>query len=303
MALDIRAIYDDFNIDWRDSGKEVTKGWINSQCPFCGDTSEHLGYFPQLDMFSCWKCGIHPVVQTLSKILEIPFGEVIKLTGSYKDYDVTEIIQPKGNWKKKVILPPNYGTLKKSHRRYLHGRGFDPIKAKNQFGLVGTGRDGQYSRRIIFPIYYKGKLVSYHSRDVTDKHSIKAMACNSDDEAIRHKEVLYNFDNITNVGVLSEAPLDAIKWGYDIGLASFGIKITEQQIELLKTIPHLFVAYDSGPGEEVAQKQARRIADLVGIYRPVHVIDELGCDPAELSEDRVKRIRAEIFKIVRNESC
>jgi DNA primase len=202
------------------------------------------------------------------------------------------------------MLPKNFGTLKKRHLEYLEGRGFDAVKAMKQFRLVGTGRGaGEYSHRILFPIYYKGKLVSYHSRDITDKAYLKALACDSENEAVRHKEVLYNFDNISNVAVLSEAPLDAIKWGYDIGVATFGIKFTEQQIELLKTIPHLFVAFDSGPGEQIAQKQARRIADLCGIYRPVHVIDDLGCDPAELSDRRVKKIRREIFKIVNDSTC
>ena len=36
---------------------------------------------------------------------------------------------------------------------------------------------GKYKNRIIIPIYYNNKLVSYHSRDITNKSKIKAKAC------------------------------------------------------------------------------------------------------------------------------
>ena len=303
MALDIRSLLDDFDIEWADSGKEVTRGWINMQCCFCGDTKTHLGYMPELDMFSCWKCGQHSVTKTLMTLLNLPYSEINQIIKSYKDHNVTQIIREATDWKKKLVLPKNYGTLKRRHKVYLEGRGFDADRAMNQFGLVGTTNRGEYANRIIFPIYYKGKLVSYHSRDITDDHEMKALACNHEDEVIRHKELLYNFDNITNVAVLTEAPLDAIKIGYDIGIATMGIKFTTQQIELLRTIPYLFVAFDSGPGEHIAQKQAKRIADLCGIYRPVYVIDDLEKDPAELTDNEVKKIRKEIFKIVNKDTC
>ena len=54
--VDTKALLDDLGIDYKLSGKNVTSGWIEVNCPFCGDPSYHLGISPT-NLFHCWRCG------------------------------------------------------------------------------------------------------------------------------------------------------------------------------------------------------------------------------------------------------
>ena len=52
----IKHVLDQFDIQWWDHGKNVTDGWINVQCPFCDDHSNHMGTCIVSFMIKCWRC-------------------------------------------------------------------------------------------------------------------------------------------------------------------------------------------------------------------------------------------------------
>jgi hypothetical protein len=293
VAIDIIKLFEKYKIDYKTSGAETTKGWVNIACPFCGDDKRHLGYSERLDIWSCWRCGIKSKERVMKALLGTSQEKTAAILDEYYvagKHDEERRIQAA-----ELKLPENERTLLPAHRDYLIGRGFDPDELVRDHKIVSTGNYGDYKNRILIPIYYKGRLVSFHSRDVSGKSQKPKKACEQEKEVIRHKELLYNFDRVKgNTVIVSEGPFDAWRWR-DLGVATFGIKFTEPQIDLLSCFKNIFVVFDSKmeDGEEkevIAQKQAEELAERLAIWNNVYLISEIGCDPADLSQRRADRI-------------
>jgi hypothetical protein len=77
--LNLIEYLDDKNISYSTSGKNVSSGWIGISCPFCGDSSNHLGINLESKVFSCWKCGEKGNFIKLAMELEgLSFKEIMK---------------------------------------------------------------------------------------------------------------------------------------------------------------------------------------------------------------------------------
>src|SRR5512135_811461 len=138
--MDIVKLYQDMNVPYWTEGKNVSPGWVNVQCPWCGDLSNHLGFNIDKQYYRCWKCGWHPTVDTLQRILNVERATVQAMFKVYGDAPTaprraTEVrIRTKAH-----KLPSNTGPLTKAHKRYLIGRQFDVAKLEKEWGLLGTG--------------------------------------------------------------------------------------------------------------------------------------------------------------------
>ena len=73
---DVVSVLRDLNIFFMDHGKNVTKGWVNVNCPFCHDPSWHLGINLSNNKISCWKCGR---VGTFAKFIFTKLGQDSKI--------------------------------------------------------------------------------------------------------------------------------------------------------------------------------------------------------------------------------
>lgn len=311
MSIDIVALFEKNRIDYKTHGLEVTRGWVNTKCPFCGDSKTHLGYSSKLDLFSCWKCGVKSRDYALSKILNVSIKAAKAIS---KDYFIEGSVDSteRREYAKELVLPRNEGCLLKQHKQYLKRRGFDYLALERDYGLVGTGdysdkKFGDFSNRILIPIYYKGKLVSFHSRHIYDDGPKAKKACPKEFEVISHKNLIYGFDSIPgNTIILSEGPFDKFRWNKEGG-ATLGIKFTEHQVDMLRCFRNIFIVFDSeineygDEEEEIAQKQAERLAEKLSIWNNVWVLSELGSDPGAMTQARANRIKRKIEKIV--EKC
>ena len=67
--MNILKLYQDYNIPVWTEGNNVSPGWINTQCCWCDDPSNHLGFDPSDEHFNCWRCGGHLIVPTIAKLL------------------------------------------------------------------------------------------------------------------------------------------------------------------------------------------------------------------------------------------
>lgn len=293
MAIDIVKLFEKFKIDYKTSGAETTKGWLNVACPFCGDDKHHLGYSAKLDLFTCWRCGVKSKERVISALLGAAGKNPTAILDEY--YIAGKRDEERKKQAAQLQLPENERTLLPAHRDYLLDRRFEPDELMRDHKIVSCGNYGDYKNRILIPIYYKGQLVSFHSRDITGKSSVPKKACEQEKEVIRHKELLYNFDRVKgNTVIVSEGPFDAWRWR-DLGVATFGIKFTENQVDLLSCFKNIFIVFDSkiedGQEKEViAQKQAEELAERLAIWNNVYLISEIGCDPADLSQRRADRI-------------
>ena len=92
--IDIRAYFDDIGIDWIDRGKNVSKGAVEINCPFCGlDPSKHLGVWGDYKYggFHCWVCGEKgSLLKLVMKIEGVGFEKAKKILDSFRKGDFVD---------------------------------------------------------------------------------------------------------------------------------------------------------------------------------------------------------------------
>jgi DNA primase len=167
-------------------------------------------------------------------------------------------------------LPAGSGPLQSIHLNYLTRRGFaNPDQLAKQWGLRGTGPIGEYKFRIIAPIDYNGRMVSYQGRDVTGKSPLRYKACPKEKELMNHKHTLYGMDKATQESVIVvEGIVDVWKLGPG-AVATYGTQFTWQQVTLLaRRWKRRYIAFDAD-----AQGQAMKLANTLStLSGEVHLV-------------------------------
>jgi len=284
--MNITQIFQDFSIPHSTHGKNISEGWIGLSCPYCGDDSTHLGFNPDGNYFSCWRCGKHPLVLTFSKLMNLPEPEVRQILKNYEVYTKSPIVKVDIE-KRQFKIPTDIHKLSEQHRQYLLKRNFDPDRLARIFGLQGTGPmsrlDGSdYRHRIFIPFYWDGKLVSFDTRDITGK-AVRYKACPKKYELIGHKDILYGKqENWTDTGICVEGPSDVWRLGVR-AFATSGIQFTQAQVRAMsKLFKRVFVVYDK---DTQAQRQASKLVSELMLRK----VDAIGItidqkDPGSMSE-------------------
>lgn len=274
-------------------GKNVTPGWIEITCPFCGDPSYHLGISPQL-LFHCWRCGEKgTIVKLLMELESIPYYKAAKQAG---EFDVKWAESFKRDIKERLghnILPKEAKVeLAEYHIKYLAGRGFRSSELQSSYGILGVGPIGKYKFRVIAPCSLQGSAVNFTALGVMGQ-SPKYLHCPNEEAFVPMKSLLYNIDNVRKSIVIVEGITDVWRIGNG-SVAIMGMEFSKEQLALIaKTeVKNVFVMFDSG---EVEQKKANRLAtNLSGIIDHVEVIELPEGDPGDLSESDVNHLREEL---------
>lgn len=292
----------DHNVPCQTEGhKHCRPGWINMTCPFCvGNPGLHLGIKFDGSIATCWRCGWHPIKKVIAKLIGISESEARGIMQQYggkpagaKAKEVKRKIRAKAH-----KLPSDTGPLKTMHKTYLRGRNFDADRLAVNWKLLGTGPISKldktrYNHRILAPIFWDRKRVSFQTRDITNKHPAKYMACPEDRELIKHKHVLYGRQDLWgDAGICVEGITDVWRLGKHAA-ATFGIKYTHKQIRLLsKHFNRVLIAFDDDPQ---AQEQAKKLkAEL--ILRGVEAVNiELKNDPGSMTPQQAKTLVKKIF--------
>jgi len=187
--------------------------------------------------------------------------------------------------------------MRPGHRKYLIRRKFDPDKLEREWGLLGTGPVSRldrinYSRRILIPIHWDGKLVSFQTRDITGRSELKYLACSLEREKIPHKTILYGKQEAWNdTGICVEGVTDVWRLG-PAAFAVFGIEYKPQQVRLIaKTFHRVAVVFDDDP-QAVVQAD-KLVAELR--FRGVDAwrVDIVG-DPGDMDQDDADYLVREI---------
>jgi hypothetical protein len=151
MAIDFKRIFDNAHIPTRNN----VRNWCNINCPFCSnpqDTHFNGGFNILSPHYNCWRCGNHSWYDALSKILNIPFNQVDKFVESYKY--ISPVKETKRTAKAQHLDLPGY-HLNEQEKQYLINRGYDVNYLQDKFHIRGGGIAGDWSYRILIPIYYK----------------------------------------------------------------------------------------------------------------------------------------------------
>ncbi|KKN67713.1 hypothetical protein LCGC14_0458610 [marine sediment metagenome] len=295
--FDIISYLESKDIEFWDSGKNVTQGWINIRCvfPHCDDHSNHLGISPDR-FFNCYICSeTGHVTKVVREIEQCSWDRAEKIVKSFREDDlpqsfdnlpqakINDCILPKG-------ISKNFNDL---YKQYFKKRNYNLNYLIHKYDLYEGGIIGDYKFRIIIPFYLDNELITFSSLDITGKQELKHKHNPDDNAIIPIKHTIYGIDSCTNEMILVESCTDKWNMGNGSGSTS-GKKVTHEQINLIvgKGIKKVLLIPDSDSiweWEKVGNK-------LSGLVCSVEMIELETGDPADLSEDMVKRIRNDFFK-------
>jgi|TARA_Y100000310_G_scaffold218179_1_gene219360 hypothetical protein len=288
MIFDLIQFCEDRSIEYNTAGKNVTEGWINVNCPFCDDPSNHLGYHPKTGKFNCWKCGSHSLFDVLQ---EWDVRSIKKIIKQYQSGE-PEIQQRSVNDEREITLPsgsyqPNLHRWERlpHYQTYLKSRRFNIHQLINDWDIYFGGIVGEWKWRIICPIYHNSKLVSYVGRGISNKQEPKYLNLHG----ANLKNYLYGYDHCREGSVIVvEGITDVWRLGRGNAVATFGTQHTISQIQLLKKFRKVGVMFDR---EDKAQEEAQKIVNyltLVGVEAEILHLpkgEEEVHDPADLSDN------------------
>lgn len=301
--MDVIQLYKDYGIFYATEGnKHCREGWVNIACPFCvGNEGLHLGYNLEENYYVCWRCGWKTTESVISKILKLSMEDTKSILRRYeRNYTLKDntILKVKLNTLSYEIIGEE---CTKKHKAYLKKRKYDVDTLIRMFQLRGTGPctilDGlNYSHRIIIPVFWEGKEVSFISRDVTEHHSLRYITCPTKREIIEHKHILYAHPDTfqSSTCFVVEGVFDVFRFGVG-AVATFGIKYTQEQMKLLsKLFSKVYVVYDSDPQAFISAKKLVSELRFRGVSSKVIEIDS---DPGDMDQRRADRIKQKYLPI------
>lgn len=297
--MNFEKLFKDYQVDY---SLKTNKGWVNTKCIFCGGSSYKLGFNPIEDYCTCFACGSHNLKETLSLILGVPKNQIKDVLEQYKGRTIVlDSLNKKKFTRIKLELPTD--TFTKVERKYLIKRNFNPDFLHDKYKIVGGGITGRWKYRIIIPLIYQGKIISWTARSILSKEELDELKIpryknlSNDESIIDVKSILFNLDNCNKDSViLTEGPMDVIRGGDNV-CCSFGTSITEEQIKLLAgRFRKIFILFDN---EVEAQKKARKYGmELSSLGVDVEIIDAFSDynknDMGECSEQEIQEIKMEL---------
>lgn len=288
--IDIKSLLENLDIDFKDSGENVTHGWINIQCPFCYDPKNHLGINLESTKYHCWVCGAKGNLEyLLHTITSKPYFEIKQLIKEF-EIDFQEEEKPKIINVNSDLLKPYDLVLPEIHRNYLIKRKFDPDFIQAKYHIRSQYKYGYFAYRIVIPVIEEGQVINLTGRDVTDKQEERYKHLPNEKAIIPMKDCLYNIDSVKNKAVIVEGPTDVWRVG-DGSIATMGTEFTSAQIKLLKDkqIKNIFILYD-----KEAEKNAEKLGNICSSFSHVEILYLDKGDPAEMTDREVKNLRKEI---------
>jgi DNA primase len=303
--FDAKAYLEDKHIYVRTSGKNISKGWIGIDCPFCGGLGQHLGIHKMNKVFSCFQCGktgnMFELIQLFDNCSKKTVFDIIR---KYSDYTgEVEFIERRQSADKSVF--PSQVYWKKITGKaceYLEERNFDPEKIHREYKIGFTRKCAELSfeeqklnfdNRIIIPMFMENKIVSYTARDYFNCRDPKYLNPLVECVEVPTASMVYNLHTVRNgKALIVEGVTDA--WRMGRGAISLqGITFSEYQLWVLMklNLTRTVVLYDQG-AEEKAQKLATRLSLFIPDVSYTILEED---DPASLSDQEAQYLKHELI--------
>ena len=272
--MNIQPVLDQLHIPYQTEGhKHCRPGWANTKCCFCeGNPGLHLGIRLDGSGAYCWRCGNKPIYRTLSKLSNTPESQVRILAHRYIWTKPASKSTKVSIRRKAFKYPSGVGLLLPSHKRYLRIRNFPVNSLIKDWDILGAGHTAKlgeidYKWRLIAPIIWEGKVVSFQGRSVSDKVEPKYKACPKDRELIEHQRIVYCHPDCdwSKPVVVVEGITDVWRLGKQ-AVAVFGIDYTIPQVRAICKKKRkagdrqVIVLFDDDPQAIIAGE--RLVADL-----------------------------------------
>lgn len=302
--MNIIQLYKDFNVPFATEGhKHCREGWVNTTCPFCtGNPGMHLGYHLTDNYYVCWRCGWKATNKAIALLLRITEQEAKEIARKYGGKSYVKSTTTVRVGQKKFRLPPSTAPMNDRHKRYLVKRNFDPEVIEKIWDVRGTGPISimdniSFSHRLVIPIYWENRVVSFQTRDITAKHFLRYISCPEQREIVKHKHIFYQAIPIKDekACICVEGVTDAWRFGYG-AIATFGIKYTKYQVrEISKRFKRVFVVFDDDPQ---AVKQSEKLAAEL-VLRGVDAYSiRIEGDPGDMVQTDADALKKELLGYV-----
>lgn len=281
------SILSRYGVHFETEGRYCRPGWVQFQCPFCfggkDPNKPYAGFNTYGGYVNCWRCGSHNPTKTVSLLCSIPYKTAAKLLGTIeRPHETPE--EDVGT----LVLPRGIGNLVAAHRNYLSARGFSWKKLETLWGIQGTTMSTRLPWRIFIPVHYRGRVVSWTTRRITDKEP-RYISAGKQEEEIPHKKLLYGEDYVRGRSIIvHEGPTDVWRTGPGaVGLLGTGF--TRSQILKLVQYSRRIICFDS---QVEAIMRARKLCDLLDPYPGETMLVTLDApDPASASHQEIRRLR------------
>ena len=294
--VDIKAVLNEIGISYSESGKNVSKGWIGVNCPFpgCGDHSNHLGINLHSPVVTCYNCGNKGNYLTYLALKLNSWKKAVEILQKYSPRELRipyEKIQSE-NHVQQVYLPET--ATKKAlpeQIEYLKFRGYsDYKKLEKLYDFYYCENDTHWGNRIIIPVYYQNRLVTFTSIDPDPDSKLRYNHLKKEESIFHCKQLLYGEEQITNRSVIMvvEGFFDKVKIGPGC-ICTFGTLVTSEQKRKLINYKNVIVTFD---GDEPGQINGTNLArDLSAFTEVQYVKLPEGIDPDKLSDKDVKELK------------
>lgn len=289
---DFQRLLEDYGIDHKPMN---SRGYIPVNCCLCDDDGFKGGFHPERGTYYCWRSGSHPTRDVIKILINENWNDIqLKYKDDLNPRDLYLLSHSEQKIRPANLQLPDYtGPLNSKARHYLESRNFDSYELEKLYDLKSTDHLGEYNFRIIIPIYFENRLISYTSRDYTGKSELRYYSCKSDLELLDHKDLLYGFDQVPTSHVIGcEGPADKWALGLD-AVATYGTGFKQGQINLFATFEWVTLLYDSGDN---ARRKCDMLGDqLSGLGTKVDCIYLKEGDPGSLKPDERKSLVKDIM--------
>jgi hypothetical protein len=244
MNFDWQQFLDRNKIEYATSGPNVSRGNVAIACPLCrDDPSQHMVISTQGHGWWCWRNREHkgksPVrlVQTLlrcsfEQALHIVQGSTFLPEDFHSQVMALMGAGPPPAVRDALVLPDEFKRFgrqpsSRPYINYLRRRNFtekEILKFHNRHGLVYASR-GAFKGRIVFPIKFEGRLVTWTGRTVSPNVTVRYKTLSADKEKAEQDQLppalapinnyLLWWDDLIDCDadtlILCEGPFDALK--------------------------------------------------------------------------------------------
>lgn len=285
--VDIQSLFTTEGIDYRTAGKNISRGWVGVNCPFCGEQNNHCGVNLDTKRYSCWVCSQSgTLVKLVAVYLNLDYKQANIIIDDYRGFRYDA---PVRELSEQIILPTHITSLTKQGRKYLFERGFDPdyiidkykVRESNLFSRIVKGEvSWDFKCRIYIPIIMDREIKTYTGRDWTGKQDPRYRNAPLEVSTMETSECVYNIDTVVDRALIVEGPTDVWKLG-DEAIATLGVKFSHAQINriLKKNLKKAVILFDSS-----AEQAASLLADtLCPFIQDLSVYTLKDQDPGSMS--------------------
>jgi len=187
------AFLDRQGIEYVTAGANVAKNNVNVHCPLCGagDPSHHLGISLVGPWWGCWRDPAHrgkSVARLIQLLTGCSWEQAQRIAGETASLpadllgSVEALLAPPSDpaplrslKMPEEFLPFTGGRGERFYRSYLTRRGYTEKQINGitkKYGLRYC-KNGPFRGRIIFPVFYEGKLVTWTARSIFSSDTLR----------------------------------------------------------------------------------------------------------------------------------